>query len=47
MSIITIAIHLVSLANLSSWMVIGLVGMLLIVGASFYERFGLSFLTKS
>jgi hypothetical protein len=46
-SLLLVALELVSLAQLSTWMVVGLIGMLLIIGASFYERFGLSLWSKA
>jgi len=46
-SILLIGLELVSLAQLSTWIVVGMVGMMLIIGASFYERFGLSLWSKT
>lgn len=43
-SLLLLGTRLVELINLSNWMLIGLGGVLLIVGASLYERYGLSFL---
>ena len=46
-SMLLLTLELVSMAQLSTWMVVGLIGMLLIIGASFYERFGLSLWSKT
>jgi len=44
-SALMLGTRLVELANLSNWMLIGLGGVLLIVGASLYERYGLAFMS--
>jgi hypothetical protein len=40
-SLVIVAIKLIALLHLGNWIVIGLIGMLLIIAASFYERYGL------
>ena len=45
-SILLIIYQLIVIAELSDWMMIGLIGMTLIIGASLYERYGLSILTR-
>jgi len=42
----TILFDIVQLAQLGNWLIVGLIGTLLIVGASLYERYGLKFLAK-
>jgi hypothetical protein len=39
--LVTVAIKLIALLHLGNWIVIGLIGMLLIFAASFYERYGM------
>ncbi len=41
-STLMLSTHLVSIMNLSNWVVIGLIGAALIIGGSLYERYGLS-----
>lgn len=40
-SLVIVTIKLIALAHLGNWIVIGLIGMLLIIAASLYERYGL------
>ena len=41
-----VGFDLVQLAQLGNWIIIGISGALLIIGASLYERFGLKLLAK-
>ena len=45
-SLLMLGAQLVELVNLSNWMLIGLGGVLLIVGASLYERYGLALINS-
>ena len=45
-AILIVLFDLVQLAQLGNWMIIGLAGAILIIGASLYERFGLKLMPK-
>lgn len=45
-SLVIVTIKLIALAHLGNWIVIGLIGMLLIIAASLYERYGLKLMVS-
>jgi len=45
-AILIVLFDLIQLAQLGNWMIIGLAGAILIIGASLYERFGLKLMPK-